>query len=285
MNVTIANKYSLCELIGKGQFGFVYSGIYEKRQEPVAIKIESKQTPIKLLKKEATVLQYLYDRGSRISPEIHWFGVWSDYVCVVMPLYDYSLYDRIQRKPPLSTAAINSIMVACISILETIHSNQVLHCDIKPQNFMIKDNELFIIDFGLATFYDETHSYPCKQIVGSSKYASYYTHCGEPLSKRDDLLSIGYMYVYISGLLNIEFDVTEHDESSSQQYSKTDLLHPVNQQWKKLKDWFFENPKSMKSVVSGNIIHDYLQYCYRLTLNSKPAYDALKTLFIGRDEN
>ena len=171
---------------------------------------------------------------------------------------------------------MNSIMVACISILETIHSYQVLHCDIKPQNFMVKDNELFIIDFGLATFYDETHSYPCKQIVGSSKYASYYTHCGEPLSKRDDLLSLGYMYFHMSHEFNIS------PEQSDLSMCKTDLLHPVNQEWKKMKDWFSDNPNSIKSIATGNTIHDYLQYCYRLTLHSKPAYDALKTLFIEK---
>jgi len=259
----IAEKYSIDKLIGKGQFGSVYSGIYKIKQEPIAIKFESIRAPIKLLRQEVIILQYLYSKGSKITPRVHWFGIWSNYTCLVMPLYD----DSFQYKTMTPVT-----MVQCISMLEVIHSFQVLHCDIKPQNIMYREQDLFLIDFGLATFYNETiQTRPMKRMIGSSKYASYFLHCGEPLSKRDDLLSLGYIYYYKT----IKENFTNSNATITDEY-KTDLLHPINQHWKQIKEW-----STLKETIidKDKALFDYFYYCYRLQSTTQPNYNALKQLF------
>uniref|UniRef100_A0A6C0I4D0 non-specific serine/threonine protein kinase n=1 Tax=viral metagenome TaxID=1070528 RepID=A0A6C0I4D0_9ZZZZ len=257
----IANKYSVGQLLGVGQFGSVYSGINEVKQEPVAIKVESKDAPIKLLKQEVTILQYLYSRGSRVTPPVHWFGNFLDYTCLIMPLYDHSLQD-CEMTP--------DIMVACICALEVVHNLEILHCDIKPQNIMIKDGEVFLIDFGLATF-NSSPGRPMNKMIGSSKYASYFIHVGgEPLGRRDDLISLGYIYLYKTTNYLQEVESYAKEFEVEVELDKTDLLHPINQHWKRTKEL------TNVTTCSGIPLRNYFHYCYRL---SSPNYDVLKRLF------
>jgi serine/threonine protein kinase len=260
----IAKKYSIGQLLGKGKFGAVYNGIYEKTGHLVAIKLESKTTPYKLLKQEATILKYLYDHGSRVVPIVYWYGIWNEHTCLVMPLYDTSLCDR-------GAGSEDAIMIACISILQDIHSHQVLHCDIKPDHFMLSERELFLVDFGLATFYDPSPPDRAHQhLLGSPKYASYFLHLGEHPGYRDDLLSLGYMYYYrVYGSAVLPECSDERSE-----IEETDLLYPKNQVWKTWKSW-----THLRTLVQGEKIESYFSYCYRLTRTSVPDYAALKTIF------
>ena len=101
-------------------------------------------------------------------------------------------------------------MKKCLNVLKSIHQHGVLHRDIKPQNFMIKHDDIYLIDFGLSIFYiDENDRHIEKQdsenVVGTPKYISYFNHNGEPNSRRDDLLSLGYMILLlINGSLSWE---------------------------------------------------------------------------------
>jgi len=152
--ITINNKYIIETNIGKGQFGSIYKGYHKKTREPIAIKFEHSNSPIKLLKNETTILNYLYNNGCRNIPQVHWYGLFSNNTCLVMTLYDYSLYDLLKnKKKDLSIQQLQYIILQCLDIFENIHNSFVLHRDIKPQNFMIKNNELFLIDFGFSTFY------------------------------------------------------------------------------------------------------------------------------------
>jgi serine/threonine protein kinase len=43
-----------------------------------------------------------------------------------------------------------------IDKLNIVHEiGNIIHKDIKPENFRIKDNKLFLIDFGLSNYYDK----------------------------------------------------------------------------------------------------------------------------------
>jgi len=274
----IVNKYSIYEKIGEGKFGIVHKGIYNKTNEPIAIKLEYSRTNVKILKHETTIMKYLYDHGCRTIPIVFWYGIYKEYTCMTMTLFERSLYDCIKREPlPLEKTYLT--IYKSIDIIESIHKHYVLHRDIKPHNFMLKNGELFIIDFGFSTFYiDENCEHivdTCSQqsIIGTPKYISYNIHCGSIPSRRDDLISIGYMFMFLlyrelpwDNVLGID---------KNEQYDDTHVLNYKNKIRRDLKSWGELEPicKNLDSKM-----YRYLNYCYSLKYNETPNYNALKQL-------
>ena len=283
MSFILSRKYSIESAIGNGKFGCVYKGKNIKSGEFVAIKMEDEKTPAKLLKHEASLLKYLYDHECRNIPIVYWFGVYNNNTCLVMPLYECSLHDKINsyEVENLPIEKINKIMSICIDILESIHKNYVIHRDIKPQNFMYKNGELYLIDFGLSSFYiseNKDHidiSMDNESITGTPKYISYFIHDGHSPSRKDDLISLGYIYIWLvcrelpwENINNVDFNDLSYDESN--------ILNKRNLERKRLKSLEYLIP--ICSRINQSIC-DYLNYSYGIDYKHTPNYSALCDLF------
>jgi len=289
----IAKKYKIENKIGEGKFGIVFYGFHQRTKEHVAIKMEYSISPAKLLKNEVSIMKYLYDHGCRNIPIVHWYGLYKDSLCLVMSFYDCSLHDYILNKD-LPLNKITSIMIYAITILESIHKNYVLHRDIKPQNFMLKEGHLYIIDFGLSTFYidDKTEHLPDlgpvnEDILGTPKYVSYNMHEGYSLSRRDDLISLGYMYLYLQYRV-LPWDKLSNCNSLGEINHETHIMHHKNKERRELKKIeniidFYQKKMNTESKTeinySTNNIVDFLDYCYKLNYKDEPKYDLIKELF------
>ena len=264
----ICNKFTVNSIIGYGKFGVVYDGT-KTDGERVAIKVEKSDSTYKVLKHEVTVLNYLFYSGTKNIPNIYWFGQHLGHTCLVMSHFSCSLHDYILRKGPLDPKKLSSMMIKCIDVIESIHKNHILHRDINPQNFMIRDGDLYMIDFGLSTvFMDDDGVHIIKKdsdnVIGSPKYISYYNHCGEPMSRRDDLISLGYMYMFMqTGKL-------PWDSAGSE----TSINGPENIFRRDEKAW-----ARLNEALDGPI-KMYMKYCYELKYNDGPNYHILMKLFI-----
>jgi len=280
MTTKIANKYIIHENIGSGCFGSIYSGMNYKTNVKVAIKMEPTDSPIRILKHETSILKYLYEHGSRDIPIVYWFGIHNNNTCLVMSLYDCSLYDYIQTKS-ISINKINTIMVTLIHILKSIHSKLVIHRDIKPQNVMLKNGELYLIDFGFATFYvDECSNHLIddgnhQNIIGTPKYVSFHIHCGSLPSRRDDLISLGYMYIYLANG-KLPWDTLVPSDAINSEYDETHILNYKNKQRVALKRF---DSISIVCTEINKQIENFLKYCYYIEYDDLPNYDALVDIF------
>ena len=275
----IVNKYKLLEKIGEGKFGFVYKGEYVKTSEPVAIKMEQLNSPIKLLKHETTILNYLHNNKCRSIPSVYWYGVYQETTSLVMSYYNISLFDYASDIA-LTETKINRIMWKVIDIFENIHSNGVIHRDIKPQNFMIKDDELFLIDFGLSNIYiDEDHAHNIAQndtvfITGTPKYISTHIHSGKHPSRRDDLISAAYMYLFLlTGYLPWE---TISNEPYGCEYPENHILHYKNQERARCKK--IESLIPLCNTINMKLV-SFIDNVYSLEYQETPKYLTLKHLF------
>jgi len=303
MNIVLCKRYVIHEIIGKGKFGHVYKGKNIKSGEIVAIKLEDERTSTKLLKHEASLMKYLYDHDCRNTPVVYWYGLYENDACIVMPFYECSLFDKIisYGEENLAIEKINQIMVICIDILESIHKNFVIHRDIKPQNFMYKNKELYLIDFGLSTFYvgDGKEHIAIQDnnehITGTPKYISYFIHEGLSASRKDDLISLGYMYIWLT-YRELPWDDSNMLLKEDSQYDESHILHWKNQERKRLKS--LDNLISLCDKTNDVIekskevlrepgvpprinqpICDYLNYSYGLDYKTTPNYSALCDLF------
>ena len=198
----IVNKYEIQQKIGNGSFGDIFQGVNQRTHEKVAIKIETIQSNLKLLKNEAIMYQYLKDING--IPNVKWFGKDSVNYYMVIPLLGESIEQIKKRKPQISLQEIIQIGKNILEIIKSIHEKGLIHRDIKPDNFLCElydKNKIYLIDFGFCKSYlRENHHIPEKKtsrLIGSANFASIYSHKHCELSRRDDLISIGYILYYL----------------------------------------------------------------------------------------
>ena len=240
----IANKYILREFIGKGKFGSVYKG--EKRtanrlENLVAIKFETKNAEIPLLKKETRILEYLARNGLRDRvPIVFWYGLYgSEYICVVMSYLGETSLSNIN----LSLEQLFDWFQCAISILERIHFYGVIHRDLKPGHFMFYREKWVLIDFGFAVFVSENEDNHLENkmeyIIGTPNYISVNVHNGFIPGKKDDMISLGYIFLekYLNGTLPWAYPLANiSDPDLNSLFPINHLQHPNNQMRKSMKE-------------------------------------------------
>lgn len=120
-------------------------------------------------------------------PEVYWYGWQDDYKILVMQLLGPSLDDLFCFcGGSLSLKTVLMIADQILSRLEQIHSKQLLHRDIKPQNFLLgtgkSGNVIYVTDFGLVREYAaevDEHQETVRarpHLIGTARFASVRGH-------------------------------------------------------------------------------------------------------------
>ena len=237
----IQNKYRIESILTKGSFGIIFKGSQIKTQKKVAIKMEAGH--IQSLRHETRVIQFLYKKGVRKIPDILWYGTFKEKPCLVMRFYDHSLAEivgKIHQSPPTEPEGQNRLYMILYKILQQIldimrhvHICRVVHRDIKPQNFMFHGGEIYLIDFGMAAFLQgQTGMGTGTTLVGTPKFASIHIHRGQPYRPIDDIISIGYMILWLELGGNSPWE----PESFSTDIDTLNIASPFNQQLLKNKE-------------------------------------------------
>ena len=192
----INNKYKIIEKLGAGCFGEIYKGENIRTHEYVAIKVEAIENNLKLLKNESAVYQYLV--GTPGVPNVKWFGKDDVNYYMVLNLLGDSLQTLLINKKSFSLNLVLQVGLQIIFILKSIHEKGLAHRDIKPDNFLLGNNEskkqIYIIDFGFCR--SVTNMKKTTGLIGSLTYASLNAHNYTELSFQDDLESLVYMLIY-----------------------------------------------------------------------------------------
>ena len=267
----IFKKYRPLKHLAKGAFSDIYLGINKITKEKVAIKIEERNKIEKYLETECFFFFSL--RGHGI-PKVISFGHNKEYDILVMPLLGKSVHEI--QKCKNYNFEFKDICLLAIQIIERIqwvHSQKIIHRDIKPDNFLIGLNDpniIYLIDFGLSKKYRSSITgnhikySKVKNFVGSLRYASINALKLREQSRRDDLESIGYMLIYlIKGRLPWDNIRVDNKRSS---YLKLSLYK------KNL------SPEILCSNLPKEF-SDYIRYVKNLNFEDDPDYNYLKSLF------
>jgi serine/threonine protein kinase len=253
----IANKYKIIEKLGSGEFGTIFKGENIRTKEQIAIKLEPKSFETNMLKRETQIYKYL-GKAEGI-PTVKWFGTHEEYNYMVLPLYGDSLSCKT-----FSLLDVFSIGQKIIKILKYIHEKGLIHRDIKPDNFVLSQDgkDIYIIDFGLCRKYkDDTGKHiglkTGKTIIGTLNYISVNVQNGTEPSRRDDLISLGYILLY---LLNGGLPWLTKRENEI-------LIDKKNL----LKSTKIQIPEGIKK---------FMNYCETLYFEEEPIYDYLMSLLI-----
>ena len=202
------NKYLKKKLINKTSISQLFYGINIKEKEPVAMKFEKRAGDINLLESEAYYLMLLKGFGI---PKLITFGRTGAYNLLVMEYLGPSLnrvWNSVKRRNQNELLKdICMFAIQGLDRLEFIHSKDIIHRDIKFDNFCIglKDQKIiYLIDFGFAHKYRSTRTGKhikfqfINKAKGSIRYISLNGHNGFEMSRRDDLESFGYMLVFFA---------------------------------------------------------------------------------------
>ena len=276
-NKILLKKYKIIKRIGKGAFGSVFLGKNINKKEYVAIKLELKEQNDIILEREAYILHIL--RGLGI-PQIISYGHNTKYNILIQELLGKSL-DKILHEKNYKLSLKDSCMVGIqiLDRLEYIHNKNIIHRDIKADNFLIglKKNEIiYIIDFGLAKQFRSKktgkHVKYCinKKWSGTSRFASANTLRGIEPSRRDDMESFCYLLLY---LMKGSLPWDKLNENS--EINEILMIYQMKQ-YMPANIMFKELPSQMT---------DFYKYCKNLNFEQKPNYSYLRRLLVNILEN
>lgn len=241
------SNYDIIEEIGKGQFGTIYKGINKHTQEEVAIKIEKKGN--KMLKRESNI--YLLLSKEEGFPKIKWYGTTETFHYMVMDLLGLSLTELKERSDEIHPIIIRRLGKKMIRLVEKVHKHDLVHRDIKPDNFLfdrVDFDKIFLIDFGLAkTFRNINGHIPEKEIsdiIGTPEFISLNVHEKRLPSRRDDLESV----VYILCFLFLPYE-----------------------KWDKTAEF----KKSLPEKIGNEPLKNLLNYVQKLTYDMNPLYNEI----------
>jgi casein kinase 1 len=205
MEIRINNRFCLGRKIGSGSFGEIFMGKDLQYDLEVSVKLEHNKAKHPQLLHESRVYQIL--QGGPGIPDFYWFGTEGNYNVLVTELLGPSLEDLFNycgRTFSVKTTLL--IAEQMIARLEFIHAKNLLHRDVKPENFLMglgrKHITMHIIDFGLAKKYKDPKNnahipyVEGKSLTGTARYASVNTHVGIEQSRRDDLEGVAYVLFY-----------------------------------------------------------------------------------------
>ena len=265
---TFFNKYLCVKKLGKGSFGSIYQAIYNK--EEYALKIEDRKKKHDLLQNEAAIMNYL--QGENI-PKVKSYGFTWNYNILIMQLLGKDLEYYLNQLKKFSIKTVCMLGIQMLNILESIHEKHILHRDIKPENFVMglnnNSNMVYLIDFGLAKKYRSIKTlvqYPLimkKKFTGTARYASINALKGYEHSRRDELESLGYIFIYfLKGKLPWQNIIAKNKEEKYKKILQKKLEISAQELCKGL-------PKEFEM---------FLEYAKNIKYEEKPDYQYLHNL-------
>lgn len=211
---TIAGRYTLGSLIGRGGMADVYEGTDEILGRKVAIKLlkadlaadpnyESKfreEAQASARMAHPTIVR-VYDTGEEVSVDANGTERRTPYI--VMEYVRGTLLRDLLHQRRIAIPEAIGYAEGILTALEFSHRAGIIHRDIKAANVMITDTGLVkVMDFGIARAVSEGSATQAHTagIVGTAQYLSPEQARGESVDARTDLYSTGVvLYEMLAG--------------------------------------------------------------------------------------
>ncbi|KAI9461557.1 kinase-like protein [Lactarius psammicola] len=271
----VGNHFRVGKKIGEGSFGVVFEGSNLLTNHPVAIKFEPRKSDAPQLRDEYRSYRTL--NGTLGVPQVHHFGQEGLHNVLAIDLLGPNLedlFDMCNRKFSIKTVCMAAKQM--VTRIQSVHDKSLIYRDIKPDNFLIgvpgtkNANVIHLIDFGMAKHYRDPKTKvhipyrERKSLSGTARYMSINTHLGREQSRRDDLESLGHVFMYfLRGGLPWQGLRAATNKQKYEKIGEKKQSTPISE----LCDGFPEE------------FAIYMNYVRKLGFEENPDYDFLRELF------
>lgn len=265
----INGRWTVLEKIGKGSHGQVFRAVDITNYSEVAVKVEARSSKRQYLFRE---FGYYRRIANNFCPEktsaivnVLYYQDYGNESVMVFELLGPSLAHLFRsQKYIFSTKTVLMLFKDAINGLERIHQCGIIHRDLKPQNICmgrgINACNSYIIDLGLSKLSEDQQKRKLP-IVGTARFASRNAHSEHPITRKDDLESLCYVFMYLlKGRLPWDIEMVEGTP-------KPVILE-------RFKEWKLKRPSEI--CESYPVFFEVLlNYVRSLKRNEKPKYSAL----------
>ncbi|KAG8186256.1 hypothetical protein JTE90_004232 [Oedothorax gibbosus] len=200
----VREEYTLLDELGRGKFGIVYrcAELATGRKLAAKFVVTPRPDDRKDVEREVEIMRML--QQPRLLQLYDAFDDGRKEMCLILELIEGGeLFERVISDDFILTEKACSIFVRQICEgVEYMHSKNVLHLDMKPENILCvtrTGNQIKIIDFGLARKYDPKKK--LQVLFGTPEFVAPEVVNFDKVSYTTDMWSVGVIcYVLLSGL-------------------------------------------------------------------------------------
>ena len=158
------------------------------------------RTKVRHINNEYDISKLLYEDGEL--PVVHIyalrkvtsFGLELGFDLIMEPLNGHDLADKIIGKNLGLEDKLNVFQQA-ITALDYVHKHKIIHLDIKPSNFMMNNDKVKLLDFGVSS----GMGFRPTAITGTGGYLSPEQICKESVDERTDIFALGITFSVLFG--------------------------------------------------------------------------------------
>jgi serine/threonine protein kinase len=207
MSVLLNNRYRILQVLGSGGCGqtflaedthmpssrrCVVKQLKPTTKDPLAYQIIQER-----FQREAALLETLGRANDQIPALYAYFTEDKEFYLVQDWIEGKSLMQKLGEEGPLDEGAVRRLLLSLLPVLQYVHSQGIIHRDIKPDNIMMRaaDNQPVLIDFGavkevVATVVDSLGTPTSSIVIGSPGFMPLEQASGRPVFA-SDLFSLG----------------------------------------------------------------------------------------------
>lgn len=161
MSLTLLNnRYQIIRSLGHGGFGETF--LAEDTQMPSNRKCVIKQLKPTLeipevyqmvqdrFQREAAILEQLGEENNQIPRLYAYFAEDEKFYLVQEWVEGATLKQKVENSGVMNESAVKEILINILPVLDYVHSQKIVHRDIKPDNIILRDRDCkpVLIDFG-----------------------------------------------------------------------------------------------------------------------------------------